>query len=49
MIAEGKGSCRIQQVDVSALNFSDESFDLVTAFETVYLWPGLEKWFANNY
>ena len=35
------------QGDVSDLPFSDGSFDLATAFETVYFWPGLEKCFAE--
>ena len=37
-IAEGR--CQIIQGDVSALPFAEESFDLVTAFETIYFWPG---------
>ena len=36
-IAEGR--CRILQADVSHLPFPDDSFDLVTAFETLYFWP----------
>lgn len=43
------GRCEIRQGDVSALPFSDESFDLATAFETVYFWPGLEKCFSEVY
>ena len=35
------------QADVSDLPFSAESFDLATAFETIYFWPGLEKCFAE--
>ena len=34
------GRCRIIQGDVSCLPFEDGAFDLVTAFETVYFWPG---------
>jgi len=30
-----------------ALPFEDGSFDLVTAFETVYFWPEIEKCFAG--
>ena len=41
------GKCTVAQGDVSALPFEDESFDLVTAFETVYFWPGIEKCFAE--
>ena len=34
------GRCQILQGDVSRLPFGDGSFDLATAFETVYFWPG---------
>ena len=33
------GRCEIIQSSVSDLPFSDDSFDIVTAFETVYFWP----------
>ena len=42
-----QGRCVIQQGDVSSLDFDDSSFDLATAFETVYFWPGLEKCFEE--
>ncbi len=45
MIAAGR--CTVQQGDVSDLHLPAESFDLATAFETVYFWPGLEKCFAQ--
>ena len=32
--------CQVLQGDVVALPFSENSFDLATAFETVYFWPG---------
>ena len=32
---------------VSALDLPAGRFDLATAFETVYFWPGLEKCFAQ--
>ena len=35
-----KGRCKVLQGDVSKLNLKDESYDLATAFETVYFWPG---------
>ena len=35
------GRCDVLQGDVSELPFSDESFDAVTAFETIYFWPDL--------
>ncbi len=42
-----QGRCTVQQGDVSDLQLPDESFDLATAFETVYFWPGIEKCFAG--
>ena len=45
MIAAGR--CTVRQGDVSDLRLSAASFDLATAFETVYFWPGLEKCFAQ--
>ncbi|MBR2703709.1 MAG: class I SAM-dependent methyltransferase [Oscillospiraceae bacterium] len=41
------GRCTVQRDDVSDLKLPGESFDLATAFETVYFWPGLEKCFAQ--
>ena len=41
------GRCAVRQGDVSELKLSNESFDLATAFETVYFWPGLERCFAQ--
>ncbi len=41
------GRCKVQQGDVSALTLPEEKFDLATAFETIYFWPGLEKCFAQ--
>lgn len=43
------GKMIVQQGDVSNLNLPAESFDLATAFETIYFWPGLEKCFAQVY
>ena len=42
-----QGKCNVVQADVSAIPFSDESFDYVSAFETVYFWPGLVKCFSE--
>ena len=39
--------CAVVREDVSELSFPDCSFDLATAFETVYFWPGLEKSFSQ--
>ena len=41
-----KGRCKVQQGDVSNLNMN-EQYDLATAFETIYFWPGLEKCFSE--
>ncbi len=41
------GRCKVQQGDVSNLTLPAESYDLATAFETIYFWPGLEKCFAE--
>ena len=45
--AISEGRCEIRQGDVSTLDLPAESFDLVTAFETVYFWPEIEKCFSN--
>lgn len=41
------GRIRVLQGDVSALDFADASFDLATAFETVYFWPGPTESFSE--
>ena len=41
------GRCTVLQGNVAALPFEDASFDLATAFETVYFWPGLPTCFAE--
>ena len=41
------GKMAVQQGDVSNLTLPRESFDLATAFETIYFWPGLEKCFSQ--
>ena len=45
MIDEGR--CVVKQGDVSQLDLAEEAYDLATAFETIYFWPGLEKCFAE--
>lgn len=45
MIAAGR--CSAVQGNVAALPLEDESFELATAFETVYFWPGIERCFAE--
>nr|WP_294527914.1 class I SAM-dependent methyltransferase [uncultured Blautia sp.] len=44
-----KGRCQILQASVMELPFTDEQFDLVTAFETIYFWPDLPKSFQEVY
>lgn len=44
-IAEGR--CAVVQGNVAELPFEDDTFDVVSAFETVYFWPGLERCFAE--
>ncbi len=41
------GRCSVVQGNVAALDFEADCFDLATAFETVYFWPGLENCFAE--
>lgn len=43
------GRCRICVGDVGNLLLDKDNFDLATAFETIYFWPGLEKCFKNVY
>ncbi len=45
VISEGR--LEVKQGDVSALNLPDGTYDLATAFETIYFWPGLEKCFKE--
>ncbi len=41
------GRCEVLKEDVSDLKLPAGTFDLATAFETVYFWPGLEKCFSQ--
>jgi ubiquinone/menaquinone biosynthesis C-methylase UbiE len=45
--AVSEGRCDILKCDVAAMPFPDGSFDWVSAFETVYFWPGLEDCFRE--
>lgn len=47
MIATGR--CTVIQGNVAELPFEDGTFDLATAFETVYFWPGLKQCFSEVY
>ncbi len=45
MISSGR--CKVLQGDVSKLALDSDSFELATAFETVYFWGDLEKCFSE--
>lgn len=45
--AIGEGRCKVLQASVSALPFAENTFSMVTAFETIYFWPDIEKSFAE--
>lgn len=45
MISAGKIS--VKKGDVSNLSLPVDTYDLATAFETIYFWPGLEKCFSE--
>ena len=41
--------CEIHQCDVCLMPFGNDSFNVVTAFETIYFWQDIEKAFAEIY
>ena len=41
------GRMSVKQEDVSDLRLPVDTYDLATAFETIYFWPGLEKCFKE--
>ena len=41
------GRCTVRRENVASLPFDGAVFDLATAFETVYFWPGLETCFTE--
>lgn len=43
------GRCIVQKGDVSDLTLEKGKYDLATAFETIYFWPGLEHCFSEVY
>ncbi len=45
--AIAKGRCKVVEASVSSLPFDDDTFTMVTAFETVYFWPDIERNFAE--
>ena len=42
-----EGRCKVLQGDVSDLQLPEGNYELATAFETIYFWPGLEKCFGE--
>ena len=42
-IAESR--CQVQEANVAKLPFEENTFDLITAFETIYFWPVIEHCF----
>ncbi len=45
--AISEGRCTVAQDDVSDLHLEENKYDMATAFETIYFWPGLEKCFGQ--
>lgn len=41
------GRCEIRQGNVMDLPYEEHSFDVITAFETIYFWPDLAEAFAQ--
>ena len=41
--------CEILQGDVMKLPFKDKTFDVITAFETIYFWPDISEAFKKVY
>lgn len=44
-----EGRCMVKECSVLNISFSASQFDIVTAFETVYFWPGLLPCFKEVY
>lgn len=44
-----QGRCRVEQGNVRQLPFGTESFDYVSAFETIYFWPEIAESFHEVY
>jgi len=42
-----KGRCKVLKASVSSLPFTDATFTMATAFETVYFWPDIVNSFAE--
>ena len=41
------GRCRVYHANVCEMPIGDESYDLVSAFETIYFWPDIRKTFKE--
>ena len=41
------GKVKVLEGNVAKLPFEDNTFDIVTAFETIYFWPDIEKCFGE--
>ena len=41
------GRCSVIQGDVSDMPIDDESYDLISAFSTIYFWPELDETFKE--
>ena len=41
------GKCSVKRADVLSLPFENDSFDKLTAFETVYFWQDIERRFVR--
>ena len=48
-VAIKAGRCEVLQASVSQLPFAEDTFDFITAFETIYFWPGLADCFREVY
>ena len=42
-----KKRCEIREESVSDMSFGDDTFDIITAFETVYFWPDIKNDFKE--
>ena len=42
-----RNRCEILRGNVADMPFSDNTFDCISAFETIYFWPGLEECFTE--
>lgn len=45
--AVDNGRCTVLQADVQDMPIDDESYDIATAFETIYFWPEIQETFKE--